>query len=116
MELTLWIGDSIAEWLCDYGESLLRVARAFLSILIVFAALYWLTGSLKAREGFSGTHLWDPVNYLLFSLNSMTTVGTSEVALRPRGELGVLMSSLQTVIGTILLGLFGFVLGARIRN
>lgn len=115
-DYALWLADCIAEWLCDYGESLFRVARAFVSILSVFALVYWLTGSLRPREGFTGTHWWDPVNYLLFSLDSMTTVGTSEVALRPRAELGVLLSSLQTVLGTILLGLFGFVLGARIRN
>ena len=83
LSFTLWLGDTIAEWLCDYGESLLSVARAFAVILIFFAVVYWITGSLRAREGFSGNHLWDPVNYLLFSLNSMTTVGTSEVAVRP---------------------------------
>jgi len=56
------------------------------------------------------------VDYLLFSLDSMTSVGTGEVALRPAGQLGVLISSLQTVAGTVLLGLFGFVLGVRMRN
>lgn len=111
-----WIGDVMAEWLCDYGESLYRVARAFLLILIVFALVYWLTGSLQQRESLSVLHPYMPVNYLLFSLDSMTTVGTSEVALRPAGEFGLLLSSLQTVLGTILLGLFGFVLGARIRK
>jgi len=50
------------------------------------------------------------VDYLLFSLNSMTTVGTSEVGLKAGGQLGQLMSSIQTVLGTVLLGLFGFVL------
>ncbi len=112
----LWLSDTLAEWLCDYGESLARVARAFLCILVGFAVLYWLTGSLQPRAGFTNAHLSSPVNYLLFSLDSMTTVGTSEVGLRPSGELGILLSSLQTVLGTILLGLFGFVLGARIRN
>ncbi len=112
----LWFGDVMAEWLCDYGESLYRVARAFLVILITFAALYWLTGSLRPREDLPVLHPFTPVNYLIFSLDSMTTVGTSEVALRPKGELGILLSSLQTVIGTILLGLLGFVLGARIRK
>ena len=46
----------------------------------------------------------------------MTTVGPSEVELRPAGQLGVLLSSVQTVFGTVLLGLFGFVLGVRMRN
>jgi len=56
------------------------------------------------------------VDYLLFSLNSMTTVGTSEVGIKPAGQLGVLLSSIQTVMGTVLLGLFGFVLGVRVRD
>lgn len=112
-----WLGDSAAEWLCDYGESLARVARAFFCLLIGFAAVYWMTGSLAPREGVAVVrHSYSMINYLLFSLDSMTTVGTSEVALRPSGELGMLLSSLQTVLGTITLGLFGFVLGARIRN
>ncbi len=111
-----WLSDTLAEWLCDYGESLVRVARALVCILVGFALVYWVTGALKPREGVAVSHLWAPVNYMLFSLDSMTTVGTAEVGLRPKGELGVLLSSLQTVLGTILLGLFGFVLGARIRN
>lgn len=111
-----WLGDALAEWLCDYGESLARVARAFFVILIGFAVLYWITGSLVLRDGVISRHIFTPINYLLFSLDSMTTVGTSEVALKPSGELGILLSSLQTVVGTILLGLFGFVLGARIRS
>lgn len=112
----LWTGDTASAWLCNYGESLYRVARAFITILLSFALIYWLSGALTARSGSpDGSHsAW--INYLLFSLDSMTTVGTSEIALRPKGELGVLLSSIQTVLGTVLLGLFGFVLGARIRN
>lgn len=116
LQTVYWLGDVMAEWLCDYGESLFRVARAFVAILVAFAVLYWLTGSLRPREELAVLHPFRPMNYLIFSLDSMTTVGTSEVALRPRGELGILLSSLQTVIGTVLLGLFGFVLGARIRK
>ena len=116
LQACFWFGDVMAEWLCDYGESLYRVARAFFVILITFSAIYWLTSSLQPRENLLDLHPFRPVNYLLFSLDSMTTVGTSEVALRPAGELGTLLSSLQTVLGTILLGLFGFVLGARIRK
>ncbi len=108
--------DAGAEWLCDYGDSLVRVLRAMLTILVLFALAYWFTGSLTLREGAPGVHNARWINYLLFSLDSMTTVGTSEVALRPAGELGVLLSGLQTAVGTMLLGLFGFVLGGRIRS
>ncbi len=36
-----WLGDLAAEWLCDYGESVARVLRAFLVVLVGFAAVYW---------------------------------------------------------------------------
>jgi len=111
-----WLSDVAAEWICDYGESVMRVLRAFLVVLCCFAAAYWLTGCLEPREGVATGAGFRLVDYLLFSLDSMTTVGTSEVGVRPSGQLGVLLSSVQTVIGTVLLGLFGFVLGVRMRN
>ncbi len=55
-------------------------------------------------------------NCLLFSLDSMIAVGTFKAALKPSGQLGALLFSVQTVAGTVLLGLFGFVLGVRMRN
>ena len=111
-----FLADEGAEWLCDYGDSLVRVLRAMVIILVLFALVYWLTGSLTVREGAPGATHHRSIDYLLFSLDSMTTVGTSEVALRPVRELGVWLSGLQTAIGTMLLGLFGFVLGGRIRS
>jgi len=110
-----WLADAASEWVCDYGESILRVLRAFLVVLVGFAAVYWAFGCLVPREGVSAARV-PMIDYLLFSLDSMTTVGTSEVGLKPGGQLGVLLSSVQTVMGTVLLGLFGFVLGARMRN
>lgn len=111
-----FVADEGAEWLCDYGDSLVRVLRSMVVVLVLFALVYWLTGSLTTRIGAPGTRNYAWINYLLFSLDSMTTVGTSEVPLRPASEFGVFVSSLQTAIGTMLLGLFGFVLGGRIRN
>ena len=113
VETLQWGSDVASEWLCDYGESLTRILRALALVLVGCAVIYWLTGSVTPRE--HGAHL-NAVDYLLFSLDSMTSVGTGEVALRPADQLGVLISSLQTVAGTVLLGLFGFVLGVRMRN
>jgi uncharacterized protein YjbI with pentapeptide repeats len=115
-----WLGDVASEWVCDYGESVTRVLRAFLVVLVGFAAVYWLSGCLEPREaaqaGAVPATRFPMIDYLLFSLDSMTTVGTSEVGLKPGGQLGVLLSSVQTVVGTVLLGLFGFVLGVKMRN
>lgn len=111
-----WVADVSAEWICDYGESLGRVLRTFSVVLLAFAVAYWLTSALVPREEAALGVRFGVVDYLLFSLNSMTTVGTSEVGLKAGGQLGQLMSSIQTVLGTVLLGLFGFVLGARMQN
>jgi len=110
-----WLSDVSSEALCDYGESLTRILRALAIVLVGCALLYWWTGTLEPRVPLGRNRL-AAVDYLLFSLDSMTSVGTGEVALRPAGQLGVLISSLQTVAGTVLLGLFGFVLGVRMRN
>lgn len=111
-----WLGDVAAEWVCDYGESIARVLRALLVVLFCFAGIYWLTGCLEPREGVAAGGRFAMIDYVLFSLDSMTTVGTSEVGLRPNGQLGLVLSSMQTVIGVVLLGLLGFVLGVRTRN
>ncbi len=114
-----WLGDVVSEWVCDYGESVARVLRAFLVVLVGFAAVYWLSGSLEPRDAPPAGPVpaaRQAIDYLLFSLDSMTTVGTSEVGLKPGSQLGVLLSSVQTVVGTVLLGLFGFVLGVKMRN
>ncbi len=115
-----WSADVVAELLCDYGESVTRVLRAFFAVLIGFALLYWITGALIIRHAVpaAAARGWsvEALNYVLYSLNSMTTVGAGDVALQPGGELGVFLSSCETVLGTVLIGLFGFVLGARMRN
>ena len=111
-----WMADVSAEWICDYGESLNRVLRTFFVVLLAFAVAYWMIGALVPREEAAVGVRFGVVDYLLFSLNSMTTVGTSEVGLKAGGQLGQLMSSIQTVLGTVLLGLFGFVLGARMQS
>ena len=45
-----WLSDAFAEWLCDYGESLPRVARAFAAVLVFYALLYGVTGSLVRKR------------------------------------------------------------------
>lgn len=115
-----WFVDGFVEWLSDYGESLPRVFRAIVVVLLVFAAAFWVTGGLAPREDMpESLHRgWavQVLDHLLFSLNSMTTVGPGQVELKPVSELAVLLSSLETVFGTVLIGLFGFVLGARMRR
>jgi uncharacterized protein YjbI with pentapeptide repeats len=116
-----WLSDAFAEWLCDYGESLPRVARALTVVLLAFAVLYGATGSLVPKDGTApaaSAHgvVRQVAELLLYSLVSMTTVGTGDLGLRPSGDLVYLAASVQSIVGTVLLGLFGFVLGNRLRR
>ncbi len=112
----LWLADLGAEVICDYGESLWRVLRTLTVVLLAFALAYWLTGALVPRDPAAAGVRLGVVDYLLFSLDSMTTVGTGELGSKAGGLLGQFMSSIQTVLGIVLLGLFGFVLGARMQS
>lgn len=111
-----WLNDAFVEWLCDYGESLPRVARAFIAVLVFYALLYWVTGSLVSRDGTALGPLRYVAELLAYSLGSMTTVGAGDVELRPTNDLVGLIVATQSIIGPILLGLFGFVLGNRLRR
>ena len=112
-----WLSDVFAEWLCDYGESLPRVARAFAAVLVFYALIYGVTGSLVSSKGDAAPGLVPyAVELLLYSLGSMTTIGTGDAGLHPANALVALIGASQSIIGPILLGLFGFVLGNRLRR
>jgi uncharacterized protein YjbI with pentapeptide repeats len=119
--VTYWASDVFAEWLCDYGESLLRVARAFLVVFLVFLAYYDLSGSLVRDTGPAlggpGETATDLGELAAFTLLTMTTAGPPDnVGVKPRSVAAYLVSGLHGAIGTSLIGLFGFVLGNRIRR
>ncbi len=111
-----WFGDAFAEWLCDYGESLSRVLRAFLVTALTFAAFYALTGSLVRTEGAVGEPSRNPLLLLGFSFLNMCTSGIPDIGLKPANHAVFFVSSLQYVLGLVLIGLFGYVLGNRIRR
>ncbi len=111
-----WLSDAFAEWLCDYGESLPRVARAFAAVLVFYALLYGVTGSLVRKNDTAPGVVPYIIELLLYSLGSMTTIGTGDAGLRPANDLVALLGASQSILGPILLGLFGFVLGNRLRR
>ncbi len=116
--------DAFSEWLCDYGESLPRVLRAFVSVLLCFALFYGLTGSLlhevpNAVPGATGTRLvptHSVADLIGFSFLEMCTSSIPDLGLRPASRAVYFAGSLQYVMGVVLIGLFGYVLGNRIRR
>ena len=115
--LTRWTGDAVAEWLCDYGESLPRVLRAFVFAIVAFALFYATTGSLMHTDP-AGRPIpsHDLLELLGFSFLNMCTSAVPDVGLKPAARIVLYVSSLQYVTGLVLIGLFGYVLGNRIRR
>ncbi|MEH3116438.1 MAG: pentapeptide repeat-containing protein [Methylorubrum populi] len=109
-----WVADRFVEWLCDYGESLSRIARAFLVGILLFAAAYGAAGGLT-REG-ENTPTYNPLDLVSYSALNMMTANPPEIGVKPQGRVTNLLVGLQGAAGIVLMGLFGFVLGNRLRR
>ena len=109
-----WIADRFVEWLCDYGESLSRIVRAFLVGIMLFAAAYGATGGLF-HEG-EERPTYNPLDLVSYSALNMMTANPPEIGVKPEGRVTNLLVGLQGAAGIVLMGLFGFVLGNRLRR
>lgn len=110
-----WVSDRFVEWLCDYGESLSRIARAFVILIFVFGGLFGLTGGL-IPEGGDGSATYNPLDLLSYSALNMMTANPPEIGVKPMGRVTNLLVGIEGAAGIILMGLFGFVLGNRLRR
>ncbi len=110
-----WTADRFAEWLCDYGESLSRIARALSLAIVLFAAGYGLTGGL-ILEGPEHAPTYNPIDLMTYSALNMLTANPPEIGMKPTGRVTNLLVGVEGAVGIILLGLFGFVLGNRLRQ
>lgn len=111
-----WIADRFVEWLCDYGESLSRITRAFVLLIGVFAVLYGMTGGLIILEGPEAGPTYNPLDLMSYSALNMMTANPPEIGLKPTGRVTNLLVGIEGAVGIILMGLFGFVLGNRLRR
>ena len=114
-----WASDAFVEWLCDYGESLGRVVRAFGTLILVFAAFYGATQSLVRISGAAGavrTVTENPFDLLAYSVLNMLSTSAPDIGLRPASPIYYLVTGLQGAVGIVLIGLFGYVLGNRMRR
>lgn len=111
-----WIADRFVEWLCDYGESLSRITRAFALLIVVFAVLFGMTGGLYIVEGPEAGPTYNPLDLMSYSALNMMTANPPEIGLKPTGRVTNLLVGIEGAVGIILMGLFGFVLGNRLRR
>lgn len=114
-------GDQLAEWVCDYGESVPRIIISLLALMLLFMAIYGVTGSVVRIEqapngGIVRVTTRSLSDLALFSTSMMLAKDTTHVGLAPRGELTFLLTNAQTFLGLFLSGLLGFVLGHRLRR
>ncbi|KMO42671.1 pentapeptide repeat protein [Methylobacterium tarhaniae] len=109
-----WLADHVVEWLCDYGESLSRIVRAFALIIVVFAGLFGLTGGLIPEGSAQATY--NAIDLLSYSALNMMTANPPEIGIKPVGRVTNLLVGVQGATGIVLMGLFGFVLGNRLRR
>ncbi len=118
-----FLADQVVEWLCDYGESVQRVLAALLIVYVVFVAIYGVTGSVVRTTttalGITHDTVRSVPDLLLFSLTAMSSgksVAAPTTGLEAASPNVHLLIALQSVLGIVLLGLFGFVLGNRVRR
>ena len=110
-----WAADRFVEWLCDYGESLSRIARTFALGILAFAALYGLAGGLLL-ERFDNAPTYNPIDLISYSALNMLTANPPEIGIKPVGRVTNLLVGIQGATGIVLMGLFGYVLGNRLRR
>lgn len=110
-----WGADRFVEWLCDYGESLSRIARAFVLVIGLFAAFYGLAGGL-VREGGDGSPTYNVLDLVSYSALNMMTANPPEIGIKPIGRVTNLLVGIEGAVGIILMGLYGFILGNRLRR
>lgn len=115
-----WLSEAFVEWLCDYGESLWRVLRAFGTLVLAFAAFYGATESIvrvtKGPAGEARVLTESPFDLLAYSFLNMLSTSAPDIGLRPVSPVFYLVTSLQGAVGIVLIGLFGYVLGNRMHR
>ena len=100
--LWLWVADA----LCGFGERLGRIALWVVVVALLPGVAYWLFGGVDGAHGIG--------DGLLFSASQLTA--STPARLTPATQVVDWIRVLQTLAGIALLGLFGFVLGNKIRN
>lgn len=115
-----FIGDTLVEWICDYGESLLRTFSTLIGVYLAFIVIYGVSDGvvrvtiLPQGQLLSVTHRL--TDLAVYSIMAMTTSGLADGVLKPANLWISFLGGLQILIGIFLTGLLGFVAGNRIRR
>jgi uncharacterized protein YjbI with pentapeptide repeats len=102
-----WTGLWFADLLCGFGESVLKIAAWVLLVALLPGFVYAIVGNVVH----GGNGLGDD---LLFSVAQLTA--STPARLSSTSHVVEWVRALQTLAGVAALGLFGFVVGNKIRN
>jgi hypothetical protein len=109
--LPLYLVNLFVDAVCGFGESLWRVIVSFLVLLLGGALFYQISQSVIDA---SGSVVGSFSENLLFSLGNLVSVSFDN--LQPADRLARFMLAAQSLLGIMLVGLFGFILGNKIRH
>lgn len=103
-ELAWKIGTNLLmDIMFGYGESLLRMVATYVLLVLLFAYIFQGNASLPSY-----------LHAFWISLKNMAGVGSEQ--LNGISPLVDMLNVLQTTLGILLTGIFGFILGNKIRN
>jgi hypothetical protein len=106
----------LARIVCNYGESLWRIVFWAIVLILAPATAYALTGAVKISNASGGalhtTNSW--AKAVLYSLSRLNPGGSDTV--HAGNQLVAFFGAGQAVLALVLLGLFGFVLGNKLRR
>lgn len=103
------ITDVIFNYITDvffgYGESMIKILLTYIGIIIIFAWIYYSSGDVSLSSYFEAIGI---------SFNNMLAMSSDK--LYNVSPLIDFLNLLQTGVGILITGIFGFMLGNKIRN
>lgn len=95
----------ITDVLFGYGESMTKILLTYISIIIIFAWIYYSSGDVSLTSYFEAIGI---------SFNNMLAMSSDKLSnTTPFIDF---LNLLQTGLGILITGIFGFILGNKIRN
>ena len=99
-----WFVNKVYDAAFGYGESLWKICRTYLVVVFVFTFLYMYKGEIR-----------DFIQAFIISFKNMAGMSSDEIVQRNDIVLN-LLNLVQTTMGILITGIFGFILGNKIRN
>jgi hypothetical protein len=107
-----WFALTVADGLCRFGDSLLRVAFWIAMVAVIPGLIFWPTHAVRT----TGMHPHPANAFLCVMFSAARLAAATPTGLATSGRVvdGIVIA--QSIIGITLIGLLGFVLGNKLRS